>query len=216
MRKKTPRKNEFLTLPNALPQHPGKPGAWHEVFGNRNPIILEVGCGKAEFAVALAQLRPDCNIIAMDNKSDRLWFGARLALRLGVHNLRVLRAPAEYLDEVFGPGEVDAIWITFPDPFPKKHHAQRRLTAPFFQQFYERMLKPGGLIQFKTDNAPLFDYSLGVLAARGITPLAVTRDLHHSEYLTAETGLLTAYERRFLAEGLQIHYAAWRIPKTFF
>ncbi len=211
MRKKTPRKTEFNELANCIGRNPNLKGQWHTAFEKTQPLVVELGSGKTEFGVALAQLRPDINYLGIDAKTDRLWFGARRAIALGVPNIRFLWDDIARTDELFAPGEVDALWITFPDPYPKARHARRRMTGPEFIAMYRNILKPGGLVQFKTDNVPLFDFTLEVLQAMHITPARLTRDLHRSDLLNPETSILTSYERRFIAAGLPIHYMAFTL-----
>lgn len=206
VRKKTVRVAEYHTLPHVIAHNPHWAGQWQAQLHTTLPLVLELGCGRAEFALALAQLQPHHYFIGIDSKPDRLWAGAQVARQLQLPNLRLLREDIFIASALFAPAEVQGIWITFPDPYPKVRHARRRLTSPYFLEQYARILVPGACVQFKTDNAALFDYTLAVLQQLGISPLALTRDLHHSPYLNDETGCLTTYERRFMALGLPIHY----------
>lgn len=204
MRDKQLKKEAFPKLPLAVVGNPRLAGNWGK------PLFLEIGAGKGYFAVNLAMLNPQATVLAMDAKPPRLWYGATRAESLGLANIRFVAQDAVMLEEMFAPGEVDKIWITFPDPYPKKRHTRRRLTSPGFLASYRKILNPGGEVHLKTDNAALFDYTLDVLRLEGVTPLIVTGDLHASEFLNEETGFKTSYEETFVAQGLKIHYTAFR------
>lgn len=168
--------------------------------------MLEIGTAKGEFLLGLARLFPDRNYIGLERKGERLFHIAQTAADEGLGNLWLLREDAYILSEIFAPQELDQIWLTFPDPYPKARHEKHRLTGPHFMAQYRRVLAATGWLDFKTDNAALFDYTLEVLCGLGLSPRRLTRDLHHSPFLDSETGTLTGYERRFLAEGLPTHY----------
>jgi tRNA (guanine-N7-)-methyltransferase len=204
VRKKTQKKNIFPTFPCALSVNPNWQGQWSARLGA--PLVLELGCGKASFTIAYAQAFPQRYIVGIDAKSDRLYTGAKLATENKLSNIRFLKANISELTEFFGEAEVDGIWITFPDPYPKKRHAARRLTSPYFLKLYQRILKPGASLQFKTDSYPLYIYTLDMLAFQPVEILAQTPDLHNSPYLNAETAICTDYEAKFLTLGLTTHY----------
>jgi len=208
VRKKQQRKDAFGTLSNAHKGNPNWPGRWREAFADPTlQLWAELGCGKAHFARALALQRPDINLLAIDVKADRLWRGAVEALEEGIHNLRFVQEDIMLAGQMFGPEELDRIWITFPDPYPKASHARRRLTGPYFIEQYKRILRKGGQVHFKTDNVPLFDYTLEVLKELKIEPKDVTYDLHGgAPYPTPEAALHTAYETKFRQQGLTICY----------
>jgi tRNA (guanine-N7-)-methyltransferase len=125
-------------------------------------------------------------------------------------NIRFVAYDAALMEHMFAPGEVDKIWITFPDPYPKKRHIRRRLTAPSFLQVYRKVLAPGGELHLKTDNPDFFDYTLEMLKLEGANVIARTNDLHASELLNHENGFMTSYEATFVAQGLTIRYLACR------
>ncbi len=204
MRDKRLKKEAFPKLALALVGNPHLAGNWGR------PLIIEIGAGKGFFSVNLAQLYPHATVLALDAKPPRLWYGATLAENLKLDNIRFIAQDAVMLEEMFAPEEVDKIWITFPDPYPKKRHIRRRLTAPSFLQSYRKILKPLGEVHLKTDNEAFFDYTLEVLRLEGVTPFIVTRDLHASEFLNEETGFKTSYEETFVGQGLKIHYLAFR------
>ena len=145
---------EVETFANVLQLDEGKPlrGQWSkEHFKNNNPVVLELACGKGEYTVNLAQLFPDKNFIGVDYKGNRIWRGAKTALEEGVHNVAFLRIQIENLLDYFAKGEVDEIWITFPDPQPQLSREKKRLTSPRFLEKYIEVLKPGGYVNLKTD-----------------------------------------------------------------
>ncbi|MCB9230633.1 MAG: tRNA (guanosine(46)-N7)-methyltransferase TrmB [Bacteroidia bacterium] len=210
-RKKSFRKDDFLNFPNAFKEDHEKKGKWKEYFGNDYPLILELGCGKGELSFGLAEICPDRNFIGLDLKSDRLWVAAQRAAEAGLKNLAYQRLDIGQLTDFFAVGEVDGIWITFPDPYPKSKRAPRRLTHYRFLSQYAEILKPGGVIEFKTDNFELFEWSREHFLACGLTLDHLTYDLHHSELLTPETGIKTYYEQRFLKMGMKINYVRFTL-----
>lgn len=194
---------------------PGKPtyeqlgGKWQqEFFRNENPITLEMGCGKGHYTVGLAERYPERNFLGLDIKGDRIWTGSIRAEELGLTNVGFVRTRAETLLHHFGPGELSEIWITFPDPRPRDRDIKRRLTSPRFLDLYQQVLRPGGLVHLKTDNEPLFDYTLETVQQRpGATVVAHTKDLYAApELLPHAEDIQTHYERRFRAEGIPIKY----------
>lgn len=182
-----------------------------DFFGNNNGIILEIGCGKGEYTVGMAQLFPDKNFIGVDIKGARLWKGSSLALENELNNVGFLRTFAEQLPEHFAEGEVSELWITFPDPRPKAGHEKRRLTSPRLMSIYKQFVKPGGLIHFKTDNLELFDYTLELLQQAGEKHLKFTHDLYNSDLQNYTLGIQTTYEKKFLALDMKINYLQFEV-----
>lgn len=186
-------------------------GKWRsEHFGNNNPIVLEIGCGRGEYTVGMARLHPEKNFIGVDIKGNRIWKGSSLAVEEGLENVAFLRTFIETVSDHFAEGEVDEIWITFPDPRPKDRDIKRRLTSPRFQDMYQYMLKRDGIIHLKTDNLPLFEYTLEVLQERTIKHLVSTTDLYNSDLQEHTMGIYTTYEKRYLAEGIPIKYLQYK------
>lgn len=178
-------------------------GRWHEHFGNDNPIVLELGCGKGEYTVGLARLNPDKNYIGIDIKGARMHSGATAARAEGLKNVAFVRTSIELLDNFFAPGEVSEIWITFPDPQMKK--ARKRLTGTRFLDLYRRVLRDGGTVHLKTDSPFLYTYTTLMLDRSGI-PCVSTADLYHSPLSAEVPPIRTHYEQQWLSRGLDIKY----------
>jgi tRNA (guanine-N7-)-methyltransferase len=188
-------------------------GKWNSFFGNDNPITLELGCGKGDYTVALALIHPDRNYIGVDIKGARLWRGAKTSNEEQMRNVAFVRTRIELIEQFFAPDEVSEIWITFPDPQPKKEH--KRLTCERFLSYYKIFLRLGAPIHLKTDSQELYEYTLNeVIPAGGYRVEYATSDLYalpaaeHPEIpsLTEAQMTQTFYERMFLAEGMPITY----------
>lgn len=185
-------------------------GRWSEHFGNSNPIVLELGCGKGDYTVALARIHPDRNYIGVDIKGARLWRGAKTATEDKMANVAFIRTRIELIESFFAPDEVSEIWITFPDPQLKKPN--KRLTSERFLSRYKSFLRPGSTIHLKTDSQELYEYTLDeVIPAGGYKVLAHTDDLYNSDYDGEAKLTQTFYERMFLAEGKPITYLEFTI-----
>lgn len=216
-RRKQLKKDGFNTLPNCINADPAIRGQWATHFGNTQPLVLEVGCGKGDFSIGLAAMHPERNYIGTDLKAVRMWFGGNVALARGLANVAFLRGHAHALRDFFAPDELQDIWITFPDPYPKKKQTPRRLTNETFLRVYAELLPADGRVYFKTDNLTLFDYTLAhfeELNAREIFHITIheiTRDLHHDPLGQTELGITTEYERRFLEMGKPIHYMCFSL-----
>ena len=179
-------------------------GRWAEVFGNENPIHIEVGMGKGRFLMDMAVLHPEINYIGIEMYDSVLLRAVqkREKLETELKNLFFIRMDARQLPEVFAEGEVDRIYLNFSDPWPKDRHARRRLTSPPFMAVYDQILQKDGRVEFKTDNQDLFSYSLEAIPEAGWRITEYTRDLHHSEM--AEGNVMTEYEAKFSAQGKPI------------
>jgi len=187
----------------------GKPlkGNWAATqFNNNNPIVLELACGKGEYTVNLAQLFPDKNFIGVDYKGNRIWRGAKTAIEDVIDNVAFLRIQIENLIDYFAPGEVDEIWITFPDPQPQLSREKKRLTAKRFLDMYRVILKPGGIIHLKTDNDQLHLFTTERIAEFGMTQHIRTEDLYHSPYADNVLSIKTYYEKKYLKVSKNINY----------
>ncbi len=186
--------------------HPLK-GNWRrDFFKNDNPIVLELGCGKGEYTVALASSDPDRNYIGVDIKGARMWRGAKSATESGMKNVGFLRTRIEFILSFFAPGEIDEIWITFPDPQLKTRRAKKRLTAPPFLEFYAQMLSQEGVVNLKTDSKHLYSYTAEVIRHFALPQEVSNDDIYGSGYADATLSIKTAYETMFLERGLPITY----------
>ncbi|GAB4020452.1 tRNA (guanosine(46)-N7)-methyltransferase TrmB [Spirosoma koreense] len=182
-------------------------GHWRtDYFGNENPIVLELACGKGEYTVGLAQAFPEMNFVGVDIKGDRIARGAQAAQRLGLANVAFLRTDINFLTEFFEPAEVNEIWITFPDPQPRPKQEKHRLTHPRFLTVYKSLLVDGGTLHLKTDNPALFAYSLAKVVEEKFIDLHYTTDLYNSQLNTIHLGIKTKYEQLFFDKGFTINY----------
>jgi tRNA (guanine-N7-)-methyltransferase len=190
-------------------------GHWHEqYFHNDHPIVLELGCGKGEYTVGLAQRYPDVNFIGVDIKGARMWTGATQALNEGLKNVAFLRTNIEIIDRFFAPDEVQEIWLTFSDPQMK--NPRKRLTSTWFLERYRHFLVDGGIIHLKTDSNFLFTYTTCLVEHNQLPLLEKTDDLYHTSQLSTLTSQLlsiqTYYESMWIARGLNIKYMKFRLP----
>ena len=181
----------------------GMCGTWNEVFGNDNPMHIEIGMGKGTFITTLAGMNPDINYVGIEKYSSVLLRAVEKQDELQLPNLRFIRMDAENINEVFGVDEVDRIYLNFSDPWPKDRHAKRRLTSTHFLGLYDQLLAPEGRVIFKTDNRGLFDFSLEQVPEAGWILENYTYDLHNSEY--NEGNIMTEYETKFSAMGTPIN-----------
>ncbi len=175
-------------------------GKWSEIFGNTHPIRIEIGMGKGKFLHTLAKNNPDINYIGIEKYSSVLLRAIQKMEEDELPNLRFIRMDAEDIEEVFGEGEVDRIYLNFSDPWPKDRHAKRRLPSGQFLARYDKILKKDGVIEFKTDNRPLFDFAVEELKEAGWKADLVTYDLHADEKLM-EGNIMTEYEEKFSGMG---------------
>ena len=182
----------------------GMKGTWSQVFGNDNPIRIEIGMGKGTFITTLAANNPDINYVGIEKYSSVLLRAVEKQDELQLPNLRFIRMDAEAICEVFGAGEVDRIYLNFSDPWPKARHAKRRLTSKEFLKRYEGILVQHGEVEFKTDNRELFDFSLEQVELAGWVLLAKTYDLHNDPTLS-RGNVMTEYEEKFSGQGHPIH-----------
>ena len=188
-------------------------GRWREeVFGNSNPIVLELGCGKGEYTVGLAKRYPEKNFIGIDIKGARFWRGAKTAIEESIDNVAFLRIQIELIELAFAENEVDEIWITFPDPQIKYKRTKHRMTNSNFLKSYKTVLKPEGIIHLKTDSEFLHGYTLGLLHGQGHEVLYSNHDIYNREGCPEEvTAIQTFYEQFYLDQNKPITYIRFRI-----
>ena len=187
-------------------------GHWREqYFGNQNPIILELGCGKGEYAVELARQHPECNYIGVDIKGARMWTGATRALQEGIPNVAFLRTNIEIIDRFFAPDEVQEIWLTFSDPQMK--NPRKRLSSTYFLERYRRFLEDKGIIHLKTDSNFLFTYTTYMVEHNRLPLLQRTQDLYsEGPAFAVAASIQTYYEQMWLERGLSIKYMQFQLP----
>lgn len=181
-----------------------KKGLWKEVFGNDNPIHVEIGMGKGRFLMDMAQLHPDINYVGIEKYSSVLLRALQKQEQLLLPNIIFIRMDAEDITEVFAPSEVGRIYLNFSDPWPKDRHAKRRLPSRQFLERYDKILAKEGVVEFKTDNKDLFMFALDEVEPAGWTLDAVTHDLHHDEKMMVGN-VMTEYEERFSQAGNPIY-----------
>ncbi len=212
------RENE--TFPNVI--QPGREqvidgnfqykGRWYEYFGNSNPIVLELGCGKGEYSIGLAKKFPDRNYIGVDIKGARFWKGAKTALEENLQQVAFLRTQIELIDLLFAENEVSEIWITFPDPQIKYKRTKHRLINETYFDRYRHILIDGGVLNLKTDSEFLHGYTLGLLHGFGHEVLYANHNVYQNEGSPPEvTEIQTFYENQYLEKGKPITYIKFRL-----
>ncbi|MFK7924682.1 MAG: tRNA (guanosine(46)-N7)-methyltransferase TrmB [Bacteroidia bacterium] len=206
-RRKQFKKAQYESYSNCYHYENQTKNNWQELFGNANPITAEMGCGHGTFSLELARRYPERNFLGVDLKPTRMYRSAKLALEEGIPNLAFLQQDLKLLGESVGENEIDEIWITFPDPFPKNRQAKHRMVNPTFLVQYRSILKAGGKLHYKTDNRELFHYSLEVFVRESKLSLQeLSFDLHATEHLPEDFKVLTEYEKKFLEMDIPINY----------
>ncbi len=176
------------------------PGRWQEIFGNKQPIHIEIGMGKGKFLYTMAKMHPDINYVGIEKYSSVLLRAIQKMEEEELPNLKFIRMDAENIDQVFGSKEVDKIYLNFSDPWPKDRHAKRRLPSRQFLARYDLILKKEGRLEFKTDNRALFDYAVEELKPAGWQADVITYDLHGDPKLMQDN-VMTEYEEKFSGQG---------------
>jgi tRNA (guanine-N7-)-methyltransferase len=188
-------------------------GKWNsDFFKNDNPIVLELGCGKGEYSVGLAERFPEKNFVGIDIKGARFWRGAKTAVESGMNNVAFVRTQIELINHIFAENEVSEIWITFPDPQIKYKRTKHRMTNAEFLERYKKILKPSGLMHLKTDSEFMHGYTLGLLHGLGHEVIYANHNIYKNEGAPAEvTGIQTFYESQYLEVNKPITYIKFRI-----
>ncbi len=207
--------DNVFQYPFAVVEREGFPlkGNWkRDFFKNDNPIVLELGCGKGEYAVGLARRFPGKNYIGVDIKGARMWTGAKTAVKEGISNVAFLRTNIELIDRFFEAGEVSEIWITFPDPQMKK--VRKRLTSTRFLELYRNILVADGIVHLKTDSPFLYTYTDALVKLNELPTEINTADLYHSDVVDDILEIKTFYEQQWLDRGLTIKYIKFHLDHT--
>ena len=189
-------------------------GNWrHEQFKNNNPLVLELGCGRGEYTVGLAEENPEKNFIGVDVKGNRIWTGAKHALDNKMNNVAFIRTRIDFIDHCFSANEVDEIWITFPDPQPQKTRERKRLTHTMFLNRYKKFLKPGGLLHLKTDSTSLYEYTLEVIEKNNLPLIWHTNNLYQNCPADRQEliKIKTYYEKLFTDKGEDVKYIQFKL-----
>lgn len=185
-------------------------GNWNkDFFNNNNPIVLELGCGKGEYTVGLARQNPQMNFIGVDIKGARMWRGAKTALDEGMKNVGFVRTRIDLINSFFAQAEISEVWITFPDPQPKKHY--KRLTSTRFLGYYQKFLKNNGIIHLKTDSKELHDYTKALVELNKLETEVCTDNLYDSNLVDQTLSIKTFYEQQFLQKGKPITYIKFKL-----
>ena len=211
--KKLIRFEELKTFPNVLQYPENMAGNWNLFWKNNNPIVLELACGKGEYAIGLGKLYPDKNFIGVDLKGNRIWVGAKKAIQQNLKNVAFLRTGIDQVSNYFTSNEVDSIWITFPDPQLRKSKAKKRLTHPKFLRNYQQFLVPGGLVHLKTDSPDLYEFTKLVIQLYNCVLHADYSDAYKEAGIAEDLRIKTHYESLDIAGSNRIHYLCFSLPK---
>ena len=195
-------------------QYPeGMAGNWNVFWKNKNPIVLEIACGKGEYAVGLGKLYPEKNFIGIDLKGNRIWVGAKKALQQNLKNVAFLRTQIDQVSNYFANNEVESIWITFPDPQLRKSKAKKRLTHPKYLRVYQQFLITGGLIHLKTDSPDLYAFTKLVIELFNCTLHTDYDNTYKEAGIAEDLRIKTHYESLDIAGSNRIHYLCFSLPK---
>src|SRR6185437_4576418 len=212
--KKLQRFSEIKSFSNVLEYPENIQGKWNGFFKNNNPKILELACGKGEYAVGLAQLDLQKNFIGVDIKGNRLWVGAKYALENDLKNVAFLRTQIDKISQYFLKDEIDEIWITFPDPQLRFSKARKRLTHPKFLRLYQQILKTHGKIHLKTDSPDLYFFTKKVVELFKLTLISDINNVYAEESLTPELAIQTHYEKLDIANSNAVFYLCFTLPEN--
>lgn len=211
--KKLMRFSEIKTFSNVL-EYPEKiAGEWKAYFKNNNPIIVELACGKGEYATGLAQLHPNKNFIGVDIKGNRIWVGAKFSIENNLTNAAFLRTQIHKIDTYFNKNEVEEIWITFPDPQLRISQAKKRLTHPRYLRLYNRFLKRSGKIHLKTDSPDLYNFTKNVIELYDLNLISDINNIHDQKTISPELNIKTHYEKLDIAKSNSIFYLCFSLPE---
>lgn len=204
-RKKLIKITEVNSFPNVFNYKTNN--VWNDIknyFNNQKPIIIELGCGQADYTINLAKFNPDKNFIGIDRKGNRIWSASKIMSKDNLPNAALMIGHAESLDEAIPENSISEIWITFPDPYPRRGSMKRRLTHPRFLEVYKKILLKDGIINLKTDDDTLFDYTVSVIKEKDLRLIKATADIYSLPQLSEVEKITTKYEKQHLAEGKKI------------
>lgn len=211
--KKLLRFNQIRSFSNVYEYPKDMQGQWNKTFGNDYPIILELACGRGEYTVGLAKMFTEQNFIGVDVKGNRMYIGAKRALEHPLPNVRFLRTQIEMITDYFQAGEVDEIWLTFPDPQLRTSRAKKRLTHPRFLRLYQKVLKHGGIIHLKTDSSDLYHFTLKVAEMYGLIINEQCDNVYDQTKIDSRLLIKTHYESLDIAQSNRIHYISFALPE---
>ena len=212
--KKLIRFAELEAFPNVLQYPENMPGKWIDFFKHHHPITLELACGKGEYALGLSKLYPQRNFIGVDVKGNRIWVGAKTALNEQRSNVGFLRTQIDRITTYFNAGEVEEIWLTFPDPQLRSSRLRKRLTHPNFLRKYQSILRADGLIHLKTDSPVLYRFTKMVIELYQLPLVTDIDDVYRLNPVPEELSIKTHYEALDIAGSNRIHYLCFRLPAT--
>ena len=211
--KKLQRFGEIKTFTNVFEYPENMAGKWNEYFGNNHPVVLELACGKGEYAIGLAQLYPNKNFIGVDIKGNRIWVGAKFSIKNNLNNVAFLRTQIHKIDSYFTTNEVAEIWITFPDPQLRISKSKKRLTHPRFLKLYKKILQPGGKIHLKTDSPDLYNFTKTVIELYQLILHLDVDDVFKESNVSPELNIKTYYESLDIAKSKKIFYLCFSLPE---
>jgi len=209
--KKLQRFADIKTFKNVLEYPENMQGKWNSFFENENPIVLELACGRGEYTVGLSTMYPTKNIIGVDVKGNRMYIGAKKCLENNLTNAAFLRTQIELIPNYFAAGEVDEIWITFPDPQLRTSKAKKRLTHPRFLRLYAQLLKQGGCVHLKTDSPKLFLFTKRVIELFDLFLVEINNDIYANKESNPALTIKTHYESLDIAQSKRIHYLQFKL-----
>lgn len=209
--KKLIRFAEITTFNNVFQYPEGSAGNWHKHFDNNNPIVLELACGKGEYAIGLSKLYPEKNFIGVDIKGNRIWVGAKKAIENKITNVAFIRSQIGMINNYFTPSEIDEIWLPFPDPQLRLSKAKNRLTHPIFLRKFQQILKSGGYINLKTDSPTLYEFTKLVISVYGLSLVSDSNDIAKDLPENKELQIKTHYEGLDIAGSKKVHYLKFKI-----
>jgi tRNA (guanine-N7-)-methyltransferase len=210
--KKLKRFAEIKTFSNVLEYPENIAGKWKEHFGNNHPIVLELACGKGEYAIGLARLFSEKNFIGVDIKGNRIWVGAKYALDNNLKNVAFLRTQIQMITAYFEEGEADEIWITFPDPQLRTSKSTKRLTHPRYLRLYNKILKRNGKIHLKTDSPDLYNFTKTVIGLYNLALIFDADDVYKQKTVSQQLNIKTHYESLDIAKSKRIFYLCFSLP----